>query len=143
MTFLFKIRIFDKHERQYFMDGQAKTEPIDGNWYRFDYYIDLNAVKITSFREYVLFDGDNPTRCIKIFLSDGDHLYGSYSMDKFVELFNTEYKELYTQWAESFGAGALNSLISSEMLSEEPDSEEESNGKDVDDEDDDEGSVKN
>jgi hypothetical protein len=131
MIFLFKIRIFDKHERQYFMDGQAKTEPIDGNWYRFDYYIDLNAVKITSFREYVLFDGDNPTRCIKIFLSDGDHLYGSYSMDKFVELFNSEYKELYTQWAESFGAGALNSLLLPEdVLPENHETEEEADESD-------------
>lgn len=104
MTFLFKIRIFDKHERQYFSDGEERTQPIDNNWYRFDYYIDLNKVQITSFREYVLFDDENPpnpTRCIKIFLSDGDHLYGSYSMDKFVELYNTEYNQLYTAWANS------------------------------------------
>jgi hypothetical protein len=131
MTFLFKIRIYDKHERQYFMDGQEKTEPIDNSWYRFDYYIDLNAVKITSFREYVLFDGDNPTRCIKIFLSDGDHLYGSYSMDKFVELFNNEYKELYTQWAESFGANALNNLLLQEnVLPDDVSAEEESDESD-------------
>lgn len=133
MTFLFKIRIFDKHERQYFMDGQERTEPIDGSWYRFDYYIDLNAVKITSFREYVLFDGDNPTRCIKIFLSDGDHLYGSYSMDKFVELFNTEYKELYTQWAESFGASALNSLLLPDTLPDDAETEEDFPGEDSED----------
>jgi hypothetical protein len=112
MTFLFKIRIFDKHERQFFMDGEEKTEPMDSNWYRFDYYIDLNKVQITSFREYILFDNENtPTRCIKIFLSDGDHLYGSYSTEKFVELYNTEYKELYTAWAESLGESAIRSLI--------------------------------
>lgn len=112
MTFLFKIRIFDKHERQFFVDGEEKTEPIDTNWYRFDYYIDLNKVQITSFREYILFDSDNtPTRCLKIFLSDNDHLYGSYSTEKFVELYNTEYKALYTAWAESLGESAIRSLI--------------------------------
>ncbi len=112
MTFLFKIRIFDKHERQYFVDGEEKTEPIDTNWYRFDYFIDLNKVQITSFREYILFDSDNtPTRCLKIFLSDGDHLYGSYSTEKFVEIYNTEYKALYTAWAESLGESAIRSLI--------------------------------
>jgi hypothetical protein len=112
MTFLFKIRIFDKHERQFFVDGEEKTEPIDTNWYRFDYYIDLNKVQITSFREYILFDSDNtPTRCLKIFLSDGDHLYGSYSTEKFVEIYNTEYKALYTAWAESLGESAIKSLI--------------------------------
>jgi len=140
MTFLFKIRIYDKHERQYFMDGVERTEPIDGSWYRFDYYIDLNAVKITSFREYILFDGDNPVRCIKIFLSDGDHLYGSYSIDKFVEVFNAEYKSLYSDWAESFGAGALNSLLLPETLDNDLDSEEESNETD---DDENEGDVKN
>ena len=112
MTFLFKIRIFDKHERQFFVDGEEKTEPIDTNWYRFDYFIDLNKVQITSFREYILFDSDNtPTRCLKIFLSDGDHLYGSYSTEKFVEIYNTEYKALYTAWAESLGENAIRSLI--------------------------------
>jgi hypothetical protein len=112
MTFLFKIRIFDKHERQFFVDGEEKTEPIDTNWYRFDYFIDLNKVQITSFREYILFDSDNtPTRCLKIFLSDGDHLYGSYSTEKFVEIYNTEYKALYTAWAESLGESAIKSLI--------------------------------
>ena len=122
MTFLFKIRIFDKHERQFFMDGEEKTEPMDSNWYRFDYFIDLNKVQITSFREYILFDNENtPTRCINIFLSDGDHLYGSYSIEKFVEIYNTEYKELYTAWAESLGESAIRSLIQPiENTTEEP-----------------------
>ena len=122
MTFLFKIRIFDKHERQFFVDGEEKTEPIDTNWYRFDYYIDLNKVQITSFREYILFDSDNtPTRCLKIFLSDNDHLYGSYSTEKFVEIYNTEYKALYTAWAESLGESAIRSLIQTiEDTPEEP-----------------------
>jgi len=112
MIFLFKIRIFDKHEIQFFSDGEERIEPMDNNWYRFDYFIDLNKVQITSFREYILFDNENtPTRCIKIFLSDGDHLYGSYSTEKFVEIFNTEYKALYTNWAESIGETALRSLI--------------------------------
>jgi len=130
MTFLFKIKIFDKHERQYFMDGVERTEPIDGSWYRFDYYIDLNAVKVTSFREYVLFDGDNPVRCIKIFLSDGDHLYGSYSIDKFVELFNTEYKTVYSAWAESFARSPLEELFLPEVLPDDPEPEEESDDED-------------
>jgi hypothetical protein len=118
MTFLFKIRIFDKHERQFFSEGEERTEPVDSNWYRFDYFIDINKVQITSFREYILFDSENtPTRCIKIFLSDGDHLYGAYSTDKFVEIYNTEYKTLYTQWAESIGDSALRSLMN---ITEEP-----------------------
>ena len=99
MTFIFKIRIYDKHERQYFVDGEEKTEPMSDEWCRFDYYIDLNKVQITSFREYVLFDSDNnPTRCIKIFLSDDSWLYGSYSIDKFVELYSSEYSKLYAEW---------------------------------------------
>ena len=125
MTFLFKIRIFDKHERQYFIDGEEKTEPIDNNWYRFDYYIDLNKVQITSFREYILFDNENtPTRCIKIFLSDQDHLYGSYSIEKFVEIFNTEYRQLYKEWAESLGDTSLRALIQPELDNTEQPSEE-------------------
>lgn len=121
MTFLFKIRIFDKHERQYFVDGEEHTEPIDTNWYRFDYYIDLNKVQITSFREYILFDAANdPTRCIKIFLSDDDYLYGSYSIEKFVEIYNTEYKAIYTAWAESLGTANITNLL----LPKDPDSEE-------------------
>lgn len=111
MTFLFKIRIFDKHERQFFADGEERTEPIDSNWYRFDYYIDINKVQITSFREYILFDPDgNPTRCIKIFLSDDDYLYGSYSIDRFIEIYNTEYKALYTEWASSVEDSILKTL---------------------------------
>lgn len=113
MTLLFKIRIFDKHEKQFFVDGEEQITPIDNNWYRFDYFIDLNKVQITAFREYILFDADNnPTRCIKIFFSDKDYVYGSYSIEKFVEIYNTEYKELYTAWAESLGESALRSLIS-------------------------------
>lgn len=123
MTFLFKIRIFDKHERQYFVDGEEHTEPIDTNWYRFDYYIDLNKVQITSFREYILFDSANdPTRCIKIFLSDDDYLYGSYSIDKFLEIYNTEYKAVYTAWAESLGTSSITSLLLPSEK-EEPDTE--------------------
>lgn len=86
MVFPFKLRIWDQHE-----DREG-----DG-WLRFDLVIDLKDITITSFREYILFDlTGNPTRCTQIFLSDGDDVYGCYSIDKFREIYETEYQQVYT-----------------------------------------------
>lgn len=87
---IFKIRIFDKHERQYFEDGELKTEAIsDDEWHRFDFYLETDRIRIDSFKEYVLFDKDeNPTRCTKIFLSDLSHIYCCSSAETFEKQYN-------------------------------------------------------
>lgn len=136
MIYVFKIRIFDKHERQFHADGEEQTEPIDNNWYRFDYFIDISKVRITSFREYVLFDPENtPIKCIKIFLTDGGYLYGSYSTEKFLEIYNTDYKKLYTEWVETMDAMQLKMLLEQDPTAEKVESKEEE--EDDEDEDDD------
>jgi len=84
---LFKLRIFDKHERQFFDKGRWKTAPLDDKddtWQRFDMVIETDVLKIDCFREYVLFDeSKNPTRCLKIFLSDGSYVLGAYTLETF------------------------------------------------------------
>lgn len=90
MLFPQKLRIFDQHDKE---DGE------DDGWIRFDFVFDVNAMQITCFKEHVLFDRDNnPTKCIQVFFTDGEHVFASYSMEKFLELYNGEYKANYEEY---------------------------------------------
>lgn len=90
MVYPFKLRIFKQHER---------PDERDDGWLRFDFVFDLNKVQIVAFEEHILFDSEsNAQRCVLIFFSDESDVYGCYSPDKFLEVFNTEYKEAYTKW---------------------------------------------
>ena len=133
MSFIFKIRVFDRHEKITWVNGKEKVEPMDGNWYRFDNYIDLNKTQISSFREYVLFTDDEvPIRCVKIYLTDDEYLYGCYSIDKFVEYYNTEYTKLLDEWTSHTGKVAFEAIINSLPKAEEIEEEEEGEDDDKD-----------
>ena len=83
----FRLRIFDLHEER----------ESDG-WLRFDFVWDLKDFHITCFREYILFDtSGNPTKCTQIFFSDGDSVFGCYSIDKFTEIYEGEYAQKYAE----------------------------------------------
>lgn len=87
MTYPIKLRIFDQHE----------DRETDG-WLRFDFVFDVAHFHITCFREFVLFDYDNnPTKCTQIFFNDGECVYGCYSIEKFTEIYENEYKPIYSE----------------------------------------------
>lgn len=93
---LFKFKIFDKHERQVFVNGRLRIRLLDDSdetWPKFDFYIDTEHIRIDGFREYVLFDSaKNPTRCVKVFLSDGSYVYAAYTIDTFVKNYKAHLK---------------------------------------------------
>lgn len=91
MLFPFKLRIFKQH----------KGRKQDG-WLRFDYVWDLKDAHIIAFEEHVLWDIEGtPTRCLIIYFSDESNVYGCYSMDKFMEIYQGEYMKLYTECVTS------------------------------------------
>ncbi len=92
---LFEFTIFDQHEKQTIVDGDIVCEVFDDSWVRFKVAIDVHEIKITAFRQYVLFDSEqNPTNCLKIYLSDGSVFFSPHSLDKFKEMYITEYLPL-------------------------------------------------
>lgn len=93
---VFKFRIFDIHEVQSFnSEGELITEPVSMDWMRFDCCIDVTQIKITSFREYVLFDKENnPTNCTKVIFDDGSYLYAVHSLEAFEKKYSEEYLTL-------------------------------------------------
>lgn len=89
---LFKIKIWDKHEIQTFTEeGKSVIPHEDKLWHKFTFGLEVDRVKIDYFKEYVLFDEDNPIRCVKIFLSDDTGLFGRYTYDTFEKYYNDVY----------------------------------------------------
>ena len=86
---LFRFKIFDKHERQIFVNGRQRIRLLDESdesWPKFDIYIDTEYIRIDGFREYILFDSaKTPTRCVKVFLSDGSYVYAAYTIETFTK----------------------------------------------------------
>jgi len=89
---IFTFKIFDIHEVQYFEDAELKVRPLgEIEWKRFDFLINTKEVQIMGFRSYVLFEGDNPTNCTKVFLSDGTFVYACLNFDTFKKKYEDEY----------------------------------------------------
>jgi len=87
----FKFKIYDTHEIQSFGEEGITCKPFDW-WHKFWLLIDVSEITITSFREYILFDEqNNPTKCTKVFLSDGTYVF---AVDKFKE-FEQQYTDVY------------------------------------------------
>lgn len=91
---LFEFTIYDQHEKQTKQGEELAYEVFDDTWVRFKIALDVNEVRISGFRQYVLFDAEeNPTNCLKIYLSDGSILLSPHSFDKFKEMYN-DYLEI-------------------------------------------------
>ena len=89
---LFKFRIYDYHDKQVIEDGEVMFKPF-GEFGTFYLAIETAEVTITSFRSYVLFDGEDlPHECTKVFLSDGSFVFAT---NKF-ETFEKNFIEVYT-----------------------------------------------
>jgi hypothetical protein len=83
MTYPFKLLVYDQH------DGREE----DG-WVKFTYGFDLSKRQITDWMTTVLFDNDNnPIPCVQIFFTNDEFVYGRYSWDAFLKLYNGEYAE--------------------------------------------------
>lgn len=93
---LLRLRIFDKHEKQVFVNGRQKIrllDETDETWQKFDIYIDTELIRIEAFREYLLFDTEkNPTQCTKVFLSDGSYVYAAYTAATFLKKYEKHLK---------------------------------------------------
>jgi len=91
----FKFKIYDVHEVQSFNEEGITTKPFAW-WFTFQLLIDVSEVTITSFREYVLFDSEeNPTKCTKVYLSDGTYVFAIDKFTKFEQNYNDIYLELF------------------------------------------------
>jgi hypothetical protein len=87
----FKFKIYDTHEVQSFGEEGLSCKAFDW-WHKFWLLIDVSEITITSFREYILFDAENnPTKCTKVFLSDGTFVF---AVDKFAQ-FEQSYLDIY------------------------------------------------
>lgn len=91
----FKFKIYDVHEVQSFNEEGITSKPFAW-WFAFWLLIDISEITITSFREYVLFDTDeNPTKCTKVFLSDGTYVFAIDKFSKFEQSYNEVYLDLF------------------------------------------------
>lgn len=91
---LFKIKIWDKHETPILIEGEEKYIPKEGDddWKKFYYFIDTDEIRISGFREFIIFDKeDNSQPCIKIYFTDESHVLGRYTLDRWL----TRYKDVY------------------------------------------------
>lgn len=92
-----KIRIFELHYTHTLTEENdvkfipRRDDGDENEWKRFDLYIETDAIKIDSFREDVLFSGDNPQKCVRITFSDGSFVFGCYAIDTFVKLYEDDY----------------------------------------------------
>lgn len=92
----FKFRIYDKHEKQDF-DGEGNLiiTPFD-EWLPFTFIIDINEVRITAFRSYVLFSIDEtPVEVTKVFLNDGSFVFAVNKIDTFEKNYKDNYLSLF------------------------------------------------
>lgn len=99
---LFKFKIFDIHELQYYNeDGELCVKSYDDkiSWKRFNFCIDVTQVRLVGFRTYVLFDEleEQPIMCTKVFLDDGSFVFSTLKFKDFEQLYLAEYLPLITK----------------------------------------------
>lgn len=94
----YKIRIYDKHERQEFGEfGELICKPF-GDWLPFPFSFETAELTILAFRGYVLFDAeDNPKECTKVYLSDGSILFAVNKFDTFEKNYLENYIPLFAE----------------------------------------------
>jgi hypothetical protein len=92
---IFKFRIYDKHETITFTDNLINVIPFD-DWVTFTFILDVNELRITAFRSYVLFTEDNtPIECTKVFLNDGSFVFATNKIDTFEKNYRENYLNLF------------------------------------------------
>ena len=92
---IFKFRIYDKHETITFDEEGVIVKPFD-DWVTFTFVIDVNEIRITAFRSYVLFTEDNtPIECTKVFLNDGSFVFATNKIDTFERNYRDGYLNLF------------------------------------------------
>jgi hypothetical protein len=92
---IFKFRIYDKHETITFIDNLISVTPFD-DWVTFTFILDVNELRITAFRSYVLFTEDNtPIECTKVFLNDGSFVFATNKIDTFEKNYRENYLNLF------------------------------------------------
>lgn len=93
----FNLKIWDKHYIQDFQDGEwvEIPHPTDDEWHKFTFGFDTDQIRIVGAKEHVIFSSDfTPQRCVKIYLSDEDHVIGRYSYEGFDKLYTEKYLPL-------------------------------------------------
>jgi hypothetical protein len=92
---IFRIKIWDRHEIQTFEEGEKIVMPHeDTEWRAFTFGLEVDRIRIDYFRQYVLFNGEDPIPCVKIYLSDESVLFGRYSYGEFEKYYNEVYSKL-------------------------------------------------
>jgi hypothetical protein len=101
---LFKIKQWDKHQVPKLTEEGEDifvTKSDDDDWKKFYYFIETDEIRIKAFEEFVIFNSEGDAQvCVRIYFSDETYIIGRYSLEAWLNRYNTVYLPLIPKTIE-------------------------------------------